>query len=357
MLNFTVGPVMSSDEVRVIGAEQIPYFRTNEFSTVMIENEKYMLEYSKAPKGSKSVFMTCSSTGSMEAVVMNCFTKEDKVLVINGGSFGQRFVELCEIHEIPHVVLKLEHGKKLTKERLYEYDHQCFSGLLVNVNETSTAVLYDTMMIGEFCKKNGMFFVCDCVSSFLADSFNMTECGADVMITGSQKVLACPPGVSIIVLAPRGLERVLSSKARTMYFDLKDALKNQERGQTPFTPAVGILLQINERLKEIDRQGGADAEVARVASQAADFRERIKDLPFELVSESPANGVTSVHPTTAKAYDIFLTLKDEYGIWICPNGGDMKDTIFRVGHIGALTHENNTTLINAFKDMQKRGLI
>ena len=185
----------------------------------------------------------------------------------------------------------------------------------------------------------------------------MEECGGDVMITGSQKVLACPPGISIIVLAPKGLERVESSNVRTMYFDLKNALKNQERGQTPFTPAVGILLQINERLKEIDRNGGADAEVNKVAAQARDFREKIKDLPFELVSESPANGVTSVHPTTADAYEIFLKLKDEYGIWICPNGGEMKNTIFRVGHIGALSHDDNTTLVNAFKDLQKRGVL
>ena len=228
MLNFTVGPVMSSEEVRSIGAEQVPYFRTKEFSEIMIENEKYILQYSKAPLGSKAVFMTCSSTGSMEAVVMNCFSKEDKVLVINGGSFGQRFVELCNIHEIPYVALELEYGKKLTKEKLYKYDNQKFTGLLVNVDETSTAVLYDTMMIGEFCKRNNMFFVCDCVSSFLADSFNMAECGADIMITGSQKVLACPPGISIIVLAPRGLERVEISNVKTMYFNLNVALKNQE---------------------------------------------------------------------------------------------------------------------------------
>lgn len=357
MLNFTVGPVMTSDSVRAVGAEQVPYFRTEEFSAVMLENEKLMLEFSKAPEGARAVFMTCSSTGSMEAVVMNCFSKEDKVLVINGGSFGHRFVELCEIHEIPHVALELEHGKKLTKQRLYEYDDQGFTGLLVNVDETSTGVLYDTMMLGEFCKKNNMFFVCDCVSSFLADSYNMAKCGADIMITGSQKVLACPPGISVIVIAPRGLERVERSKVRSMYFNLKAALKDQERGQTPFTPAVGILLQINERLKEIKAEGGADAEVARVAAQAKDFRDKIKTLPFELVSESPANGVTSVHPTTAKAYDIFLTLKDEYGIWICPNGGDMKDTIFRVGHIGALTQGDNDILINALLDMQKRGLI
>ena len=357
MLNFTVGPVMSSKEVCSIGALQVPYFRTAEFSEIMLENEKYMRQYTKAPVGSKTVFMTCSSTGSMEAVIMNCFTPKDKVLIINGGSFGQRFVDICEIHEVPYVALELEHGRKLTKEKLYEYDDQDFTGLLVNVDETSTAVLYDTKMIGEFCKKNNLFFVCDCVSSFLADPFDMEECGADVMITGSQKALACPPGISIIVLAPKGLERVESSNVRTMYFDLKDALKNQERGQTPFTPAVGILLQINERLKEIDRNGGADAEVNRVAAQARDFREKIKDLPFELVSESPANGVTSVHPTTADAYEIFLKLKDEYGIWICPNGGEMKNTIFRVGHIGALSHDDNTTLVNAFKDLQKRGVL
>ena len=114
---------------------------------------------------------------------------------------------------------------------------------------------------------------------------------------------------------------------------------------------------VNERLKEIDRNGGADAEVNKVAAQARDFREKIKDLPFELVSESPANGVTSVHPTTADAYEIFLKLKDEYGIWICPNGGEMKNTIFRVGHIGALSHDDNTTLVNAFKDLQKRGVL
>ena len=357
MLNFTVGPVMSSKEVCSIGALQVPYFRTAEFSEIMLENEKYMLQYTKAPVGSKTVFMTCSSTGSMEAVIMNCFTPKDKVLIINGGTFGQRFVDICEIHEVPYVALELEHGRKLTKEKLYEYDDQDFTGLLVNVDETSTAVLYDTKMLGEFCKKNNLFFVCDCVSSFLADPFDMEECGADVMITGSQKVLACPPGISIIVLAPKGLERVESSNVLTMYFDLKNALKNQERGQTPFTPAVGILLQINERLKEIDRNGGADAEVNKVAAQARDFREKIKDLPFELVSESPANGVTSVHPTTADAYEIFLKLKDEYGIWICPNGGEMKNTIFRVGHIGALSHDDNTTLVNAFKDLQKRGVL
>lgn len=357
MLNFTVGPVMSSEQVCSIGAEQVPYFRTPEFSAVMLENEKLMLRFAKAPEGSRVVFMTNSSTGSMEAAVMNCFTSSDKVLVINGGSFGTRFAQLCEIHDIPHEEIKLQHGQKLTKEKLYEFDGSDFTGLLVNIDETSTGVLYDSEMIGEFCKKNNLFYITDCVSSFLADPYDMASCGADVMITGSQKVLACPPGISIIVLAPRAVERVNNAHVKSMYFDLADALKNMERGQTPFTPAVGILRQIKTRLKEIEAAGGADAEITRVAAQASDFREKIKGLPFELVSESPANGVTPVHPLHANAYDIFLKLKDEYGIWICPNGGDMKDTIFRVGHIGYLNHDDNTTLVNAFKDLMSKGLL
>ena len=357
MLNFTIGPVMCSDEVRSIGGEQVPYFRTPEFSEVMLENEKLMMKFANAPKDSRAVFMTNSSTGSMEAVVMNCFSESDKVLVIDGGSFGHRFAELCEIHNIPYVALKLECGKKLTKEKLYEYDGQALTGLLVNIDETSTGVLYDSEMIGEFCRKNDLFYVCDCVSSFLADPFDMTRCGADVMITGSQKVLACPPGVSIIVLASRAVERVINAKVKTMYFNLADMLKNMERGQTPFTPAVGILLQINARLKEIEKAGGADSEIAKVAAQAADFRSKIKDMPFEYVSQSPANGVTSLHPVNADAYKIFELLKDEYGIWICPNGGDMKNTVFRVGHIGNLAHDDNTTLVNALKDLQVRGVI
>ena len=357
MLNFTVGPVMCSEEVRAVGGEQVPYFRTPEFSSLMFENEQLMLKFAKAPEGAKAAFMTNSSTGSMEAVVMNCFTEEDKVLVIDGGSFGHRFVELCEIHEVPHTALKLRYGQKLTKERLYEYDGQGFTGLLVNIDETSTGVLYDSEMLGEFCRKNGIFYVCDCVSSFLADPFDMAHCGADVMITGSQKVLACPPGISIIILAPRAVERVKNAKVKSMYFNLSDVLKNMERGQTPFTPAVGILRQINARLKEIEAAGGADAEIARVAAQARDFREKIGELPFEFVSESPANGVTPVHPLNADAHEIFVTLKDEYGIWICPNGGELKSRVFRVGHIGYLCHEDNTTLINALKDMQSRGLI
>lgn len=348
---------MSSDAVRAIGADQVPYFRTSEFSNVMLENENLMRKFAKASKDSRVVFLTGSGTAAMEASVMNCLNKEDKALVVNGGSFGHRFVQLLELHDVPHTEIVLEHGKALKKEMLDQYEGKGYTAFVVNLHETSTGVHYDIDMISNFCKKNGMFLLVDSISSFLADEFNMEKLGVDVMLTGSQKALACPPGVSVIVLSPKAIARIENNNPKCMYFDLKDALKNGERGQTPFTPAVGILRQINARLKEVDAEGGVTEENKKIAELAADFREKIKGLPFEIVSESMSNAVTPLHPTTANAYDIFLTLKDEYGIWVCPNGGDMKDTIFRVGHIGALTKEDNITLVNAFKDLQKRGLI
>ena len=357
MLNFTVGPVMSSEAVCAIGAEQVPYFRTAEFSATMKENEALMTQFTKAPEGSRVVFITGSGTASMEATVMNVFTPADKVLVVNGGSFGHRFVQLCEIHDIPHTEIALEMGHKLTAEHLAPYEGQGYTGFLVNLNETSTGVLYDIHLISQFCHRNNIFLVVDSISSFLADPFNMQALGVDVMITGSQKALACPPGISIIVLAPQAVERVCSREVKSMYFNLKDALKNGERGQTPFTPAVGILRQINARLKEIEAAGGVESENQRMAALAADFREKIKALPLTIVSQSLSNAVTPLHPHNVSAYDIFLKLKDEYNIWVCPNGGDMADKVFRVGHLGALTPADNTTLVAALTDLHKKGFL
>ena len=357
MINFTVGPVQSSDTVRAIGAEQVPYFRTSEFSDVMFENERLIKKFAKASDDSRVVFLTASGSGAMETAIMNTLTPKDKALVVNGGSFGHRFVELLKLHHIPYTEIKLEHGKALKAEHLVSYEGQGYTAFLVNKHETSTGVHYDMNLISDFCKRNQLFLIVDCISTFLADSFDMNKLGADIMITGSQKALACPPGISDMVLSPKSIERINNTKCVCQYFDLQIALKNMERGQTPWTPAVGILRQINARLKEIDANGGVEGEIARIGALATYFRDKIKDLPFEIVSESLSNAVTPLHPTTASAYDIFLKIKDEYGMWICPNGGDMKDTIFRVGHIGALSTEDYDKLLAAFKDLQNKGFI
>lgn len=359
MINFTVGPVQSSDAVRAIGAEQIPYFRTTEFSETMLENERLIKKFAHASEESKVVFMTCSGSGGMEAAIMNCLTKKDKALVINGGSFGERFVELLTLHEIPFTEIRLEHGKALKAEHLAEYEGKGYTAFLMQKHETSTGVHYDINLVSKFCKRNNCFLIVDTISTFLCDPFDMAATGTGVMITGSQKALACAPGIAVMILAPSALERINKTKCCCQYLDLKLALKNMERGQTPWTPAVGILRQINVRLKEIDANGGAEAEIARCAELANYFRSKLTEnnLPFEIVSESLSNAVTPLHPTTQSAYKIFLKIKDEYGIWICPNGGEMKETIFRVGHIGYLQKSDYDKLIAAFINLREKKFI
>lgn len=359
MINFTVGPVQSSDSVRAIGAEQVPYFRTAEFSQLMLENERLIKKFVHATDDSRVVFLTSSGSGGMETAIMNCLNKQDKALVVNGGSFGERFVELLTLHEIPFTEIKLEQGKALKPEHLAPYEDKGYTAFLLQKHETSTGVHYDINLVSEFCKRNGCFLIVDTISTFLCDPFDMAALDAGVMITGSQKALACPPGIAVMALAPSALKRIENTKCCCQYFDLKIALKNQERGQTPWTPAVGVLRQINVRLKEIDAAGGDKAEIERTARLASYFRNKIKEhnLPFEIISESLSNAVTPLHPTTQSAYEIFLRIKDEYGMWICPNGGDMKDMVFRVGHIGCLTERDYDKLIEAFLDLREKGFI
>lgn len=357
MINFTVGPVQSNESVRLIGSEQVPYFRTDEFSNMMLENKALIKEFVNAPNKSDVAFITGSGTASMEATIANTLTKKDKVLIINGGSFGSRFVNLCELYEIDYTEIKLNVGEALTKKMLEKYNGSKYTGFIVNIHETSTGVHYNLELISEYCKKNNLFLIVDAISSFLADELDMKKNKIDVVITGSQKALACPPGISIIVLSQDAITRVYNNNPKCMYLNLKLALENGIRGQTPFTPAVGILRQINSRLKEIKQNGGVESEIKKVKELATYFRDNIKSLPFKLVTDSPSNAVTSIYSLTANAYDIFLELKDTYGIWICPNGGELKGKIFRVGHIGNLKKEDYDKLIEAFNNLKYKKII
>ena len=264
---------------------------------------------------------------------------------------------MCQLHNVAHEDIKLDFGEDISRETLDKYGDKGFTCFLVNICETSSCVYYDLDLISEFCRENDMFLVVDAISSFLANPLNMVEQNIDVVITGSQKAIACPPGISVIVLGEKALERVENNQSKSMYFDLKDALKNGERGQTPFTPAVTILLQINARLNEIKNNGGVEEEIKRISNLASDFRLKIKDLPLETPCKSLGNSVTDVHCINSKAGTIVDALKKDYGIWVNPNGGEVGEKMFRVGHIGDLTVEDNDKLIDAFNDLEKRGIL
>lgn len=353
MLNFAVGPVPSSENVRAIGALDTPYFRTPEFSKTMLESEQLLCRMANSPAGSRAIFPTCSGTGAMEAAVMGLLDPAtDKAIVIDGGSFGHRFRSMLDLHGIDNVAVELELGTTITEDILKSIDTEGCTAFLVNLGETSQGVLYNARLIGRFCREHDLFLIVDGISSFLADPFDMESMGADVLITDAQKALACPPGVAPMVLSPNAVKRANSLAQPCMYFDLCDLLRNQERGQTPFTPAVTTLLQIHERLAAIDAAGGAEVEVARCASVAKDFRDRIvsASLPFQMRLVSPSNAVTYIESPIVSAKALFTILKDEYGIWLCPNGGEKADTSFRVGHIGNHPLTDNVLLVAALVD-------
>jgi len=348
---------MMGENLLAMGGQQIPYFRTDYFSEIMLENEHLIKLIADASSETRGIFLTASGTGAMEAAVMNTLTDTDKALVINGGSFGQRFVNLCKVHHIPYTEILLGHGESLSENLLNIYDNRGYTTLLVNLCETSTGVLYDLPLLSNFCKKNKLFFIVDAVSSFIADPISMRKAGIDILLTGSQKALATPPGISILLLGEKALWRIEKSEIKTMYFNLKDYLKNGERGQTPFTPAVGILLQIHERLSIIEKEG-IEKESRRIQLLANDFRERIKPLPFTLAAKALSNCVTPLKVSeSVSAYAIFEILRKEYDIFVCPNGGELRDSQFRVGHLGALSIEDNKVLVNSFYDLMKRGIL
>lgn len=360
VINFTVGPVISSPEVLEVANKSTPYFRTSEFSNIMLENEKMMLEFLNAPNDSRCVFFTTSGTGAMESCVMNILHQEDKVIVINGGSFGQRFVELCRLHGLNYTEIKCDFGMQIKKEQLDALEGQGYTALLVNMHETSSGILYDMEMISEFCKKNEICLIIDAISSFIADKIDMKELGAAAIITGSQKALAVQPGIALITLSPVAIKRIEENREKCMYLSLKEALKNMERGQTPFTPAVTILLQINTRLNSIKKNGGIDAERENIRKMTLYFRNRMLEYPWNYVVQQESdrsNAVTTLKTQKHNATEIFNRLKDEYDIWICPNGGEYKDDIFRVGHIGYLTEQDYDRLFEAFDDLKRKQLL
>lgn len=347
---FTVGPVEMYDETLNIGSKQIPYFRTEEFSNTMLKIKNNFLSLVDAPLDSSFAVLTASGTGAMECAVLNCLNKNDKVLVINGGSFGKRFSELCEALEIPHDDLVLPFGKTLTLSQLESYEGKQYTALLVNMHETSIGQLYDINMLGDFCERNGMYLIVDAVSSFLVDELSMNKMKIDLMLTASQKALALSPGLSFIVSSPRMTAKINENKVSSIYFDLKSYFKNMERGQTPFTPAVGIVYELEERLQSIVDKGIV-AILEEKSELANYFRKKCADLPIEIPNYPLSNGLTPIVFPNNNAYELFLLAKEKYGLMLTPNGGDLANKVLRIGHMGNMSKSDYDKVIEFFKEV------
>ncbi len=348
---FTPGPVKMSKEILEIGAKQTPYFRNSEFSKVTLFCESSILKMLNAPDESRVIFLTASGTAGLESVVMNLLDKDDSALVVNGGGFGERFVEICDVHSVPHFDFKVKDTNLSDIDKLAP--KESFNTLIVNAHETSVGHLYDLNSLGEYCKKNDLLHIVDAISMFVTDPIDMQKHNIDTVIISSQKGLALPPGLTMVVLNKKAQQKLKDIKS--LYFNFKNYLKDGLRGQTPYTPAVTIMLQLEARLKQIENEGGINISIKKAKDIAEYFRQKIKPLPLKEYSEYMPNAMTTLTPLDAKsAFEIVTDLEDRYRVMVCPNGGDLKDKIFRVSHMGDMDKAYVDILIDALFDYYKR---
>ncbi len=340
---FTPGPVTLPDSVRQAAREPIVYHRTPAFSSTITRCEWFLRELSGAGSRDRALILTASGTGAMEATVMNLLQPGDTAIVVQGGDFGDRFAAICDCHDVKVRPIAVTPGSSCSDAEFDKITGYGADALLVTHHETSTGALHDLAAASRYCRKHGLLLIVDAIGSFLADPINMEELQVDALIFSSQKALALPPGLSFVVLSARAIGLLRARRSRSYYFDFSRHLADLERGQTPFTPAVGLVMQLERRLGDVFAEG-AERSIARVAELARDFRGLMEGLPYEFFASVPSNAVTALRPTDGRPATAHVAELLARGFTVCPNGGALAESIFRVGHLGALTPRDNLSL-------------
>lgn len=346
---FTVGPVNRYDRTVEIARKPIPYFRTEEFSERVLRINRDIKELLNAPDDAQVILLTASGTGAMEACVANFCQTGTRALVVNGGTFGARFVDLCVRYGAQVTQIAVPFEGELDESMLAPYMAGRYDVLFVNIHETSIGKLYDRRLIARLAKETGALLVIDAISSFLADRYDMSEIGADATIVSSQKALALDAGLSVVTLSPRAVERATEIGFSGMYFDFPLYLKDAKRGQTPFTPAVGTILQLEDRLAGIVSEG-IQTEWNRCASLARYFRRQICKLPFTVPSYRLSDCLTPIKCARNDARQLTKYLAERYDIYVTPSGGENADKLLRIGHIGKHDEAGIDRLIEAMEE-------
>ncbi|MBF0339622.1 MAG: alanine--glyoxylate aminotransferase family protein [Magnetococcales bacterium] len=328
---YTPGPVRMAPDILQLGSLQTPYFRNAAFSELVLECEAWLLELAHAPVGSRVVFLTAAGTAAMEAAVMNLLSPERAVGVVNGGTFGQRFVDICQLHRVPVQPVVVDRDPLTDGRALAGLDR--VEALLLNAHETSVGHLYDLNATGRYCQHNDCLHVVDGISMFVTDPVDMQAQRIDALMVSSHKGLALPPGLAMVLLAPRALERIHPSGS--CYLDFATYLKDGERGQTPFTPAVSIFLQLHERLRQL-KAVGLPAVWARTRAVAEHFRRGVASLPLTPYATHMPNAMTALEVTDGRsAVRVVQELETQHHCVVAPNGGTLRERVFRVAHMGA----------------------
>lgn len=332
---LTPGPTPLPPEVCESLSRPIIHHRTPQFQSILKE----------AFEGLKAVFQTkndcfilaSSGTGAMESAVVNLLSWGDKALVIEGGKFGERWTELCEAYGIKPIVVKVEWGKALDPQVLKDHltKDPAIKVVFSTLCETSTGVTFDIKGLGQVVKETEAVLVVDAISGLGAIDLQADAWSVDVVVSGSQKGLMLPPGLGFISVSKKAWKLVEASQCPKYYFSLKAAKKAIDKTDTAFTPAIGLIIALNEALKILrgEELGNVFARHKKLADAT---RAAMQALGLTLFSPDAASDVVTavVVPAGIDGEKLVKTMRDECGVTIAGGQGEMKGKLFRIAHMG-----------------------
>jgi len=314
--------------------ETLIHHRTPQFNEIFLE----VREGLKALFGTKNdvLVFASSGTGAMEAAVSNLFSPGEKVLVINGGKFGERWLKICQAFGLEAVELKVEWGKAVEvgaiEKQLKTYPD--IQGVLVQASETSTTVLHPVQEIAQITRAGPLLLV-DGVTAVGVLPVPLDEWGIDALVTGSQKALMLPPGLGFIALSDRAWARTEKAKSPRYYFDLRLERKSQRKGAAAFTPAISLVFGLRASLKMMHEEG-LERVYARHERLARATRAAATGLGLQLLApQSPSPAATGIFMPDGLDGDRLLDyLRDHMGITFAEGQDQLQGRIIRIAHVG-----------------------
>ena len=334
---MTPGPTPVPAEVMLKMAAPIIHHRTPDFSAAFAEaitNLKYVFQ----TEGDVLLF-ACSGTGVMEAAIANCFCAGDTVIVCRNGKFGDRQKKIAETYGL--TVVDLQYGwtevvRPADVAAALE-EHPEARGVIVTQSETSTGVLNDVRAIGQIVGPlENVVLIVDSITGIGAVECKTDEWGLDVVMTGSQKGLMLPPGLAACTVSKKAWRAYERSTLPKFYFDWMSYQKNVAKDTTPFTPAVTLVLGLNESLRMI-REEGIENTIARHSRLAEATRCGIEALGLKLFAPAEGRGSAVTPAWVPEGIDgkkVVSILKNKYGVTIAGGQDDYVGRIIRIGHLG-----------------------
>ncbi len=324
---FTPGPVEIPERIREVLSRRIIHHRTKEFKESLLRTRELFKELVKT-KTDNLALLTSSGTGAMECAVLSFFKEGDRVLVVEGGKFGQRWEEICKLHGLKTDVLRLRWGSSLNLEELEKaLKRGEYRGVFLQMCESSTGAYNDVKEVGKILRERETLLVVDAITALGVYNIKVEEFGIDVLIGGSQKALMLPPGLSIIWFSQKAEK---SLRTGSYYFNLKEEVKAQREGQTLFTPAINLVLALEESLKMLLERGMEEVERAYRTTARA-MERAIRELNLKIFPEKPAISMTVVE--SERSEEIRRECL-KLGVRFAGGQGKLKGKIFRISHMG-----------------------